>query len=281
MRTDDLAHFMKSREAARVVHDGGKRPKVGLDPIIATYRFCNMDRNDDRVTKDIYAWAKQYHDNPDLWFVFVVARLFNNRPVLDLIAKCVLPYRPEPMRKILAANKAQGNKTFNAAYIVSTNGLAMDKVDYVLDRVLAPIWAARKTLRPINGETLAGWHANLSGHQGMGSFMAAQVIADLKYQPGPLELASDFATFASSGPGSRRGLNRVLDQPKDAPWRELAWRGALTALRSAILPKLRGTHLEGITAQNLQNCLCEFDKYERARTGDGAPKQLYNPWKGA
>jgi hypothetical protein len=28
-------------------------------------------------------------------------------------------------------------------------------------------------------------------------------------------------------------------------------------------------------AQDLQNCLCEFDKYERARLGEGTPKQIY------
>ena len=28
-------------------------------------------------------------------------------------------------------------------------------------------------------------------------------------------------------------------------------------------------------AQDLQNCLCEFDKYERERLGEGHPKQRY------
>jgi hypothetical protein len=29
-------------------------------------------------------------------------------------------------------------------------------------------------------------------------------------------------------------------------------------------------------AQDLQNCLCEFDKYERVRLGEGRPKAKYN-----
>jgi hypothetical protein len=34
---------------------------------------------------------------------------------------------------------------------------------------------------------------------------------------------------------------------------------------------------EPLHAQDLQNCLCEFDKYERARLGQGVPKQIYTP----
>lgn len=30
-----------------------------------------------------------------------------------------------------------------------------------------------------------------------------------------------------------------------------------------------------LCAQDIQNCLCEFDKYERVRLGEGAPKQRY------
>jgi hypothetical protein len=30
-------------------------------------------------------------------------------------------------------------------------------------------------------------------------------------------------------------------------------------------------------AQDIQNCLCEFDKYMRVKLGQGTPKQLYVP----
>jgi hypothetical protein len=281
MRTKELVAFMKAREYARRVHDGEftSPRRAVVDPIIARYRFCNMDRNDDRVTKFIFKWAEQYHGHEDLWFAFVVARLFNNPDTLDFIASTVLPFRLAAMRKGLVERRTYGHKVFNAAYIVSTNGIAMDKVDYLLERVLAPLWKKRAIMRPKAGETLANWHARLQESQGMGSFMAAQVVADLKYAPGPLASASDFATFAASGPGSRRGLNRVMRRHLTTPWKEGLWRAQLAALREAVLPLVKGTHLEGITAQNLQNCLCEFDKYERARLGEGEPKQLYAPWK--
>jgi hypothetical protein len=109
---------------------------------------------------------------------------------------------------------------------------------------------------------------------GLASFMAAQVVADLKYARGPKKWA-DFHTFAASGPGSKRGLNRVLGRDKDAPMPEAEFRRVLAMLRLAVSARLASW--EPITAQDIQNCLCEYDKYERARTGEGRPKQLYKP----
>lgn len=274
-----LAKFVEARERHRVAKEAGGNP-ARADPIISKYRFCNVRRNDDRVTKWIHRHIlTPWRDQPHLWFALVVARLFNNEPTLDELlapANCVLPFKPEAMRKILHARKAAGQKNFNAAYIVSTNGLAMDKVDYVIDRVLTPLWEARRKItRDMDVGQLANCHLLLTEYQGLGSFMAAQVLADLKYaSPDKWE---DFHTFAASGPGSRRGLNRVLGRPVDAPWREADFRNVLGDLRTMLNARLG---MEPLTAQDVQNCLCEYDKYERVRTGQGEPKQLYKPKEG-
>lgn len=107
----------------------------------------------------------------------------------------------------------------------------------------------------------------------MGDFHTAQVVADVKYV-GKLRHASDWWTFAASGPGSRRGLNRVLDHPTDAPWKESDWFHQLYVLRKAIAPALAKAGLPQIHAQDLQNCLCEFDKYERIRLREGNSRKF-------
>jgi hypothetical protein len=33
--------------------------------------------------------------------------------------------------------------------------------------------------------------------------------------------------------------------------------------------------------REVEHTLCEFDKYERARLGEGRPKQLYDGWGGS
>lgn len=132
-------------------------------------------------------------------------------------------------------------------------------------------------MRPKDGDTLAAWHGRLSEFHGMGGgFMSAQVVADMKYIH-PLLLADDWGTFAASGPGSRRGLNLVLGRSVDAAWRESDWRATLRRVYEAIQPELPRIGVSEFHAQDLQNCLCEFSKYERTRLGHGRPKRRFVP----
>lgn len=273
MRDKELCLFIAERHRIFLNKEEGKPRPWTKDPILQTYRFCNVYRENDAVSK----WIAKNWRNPnagldDIWFAMVVARLLNLPESMAAIG-FPLPWKPEKVRRILHERKARGDKNFNAAYIVSTNGNAMDKVDYLLERVLGPLWMARKLLRPKPGDTLEEYHALLSRYDGLGSFMAAQVVADLKYVR-PLIDASDWHTFAASGPGSRRGLNRVLDRPVDSTWPGKTWSVELGRLHLAVAKRLPNLPLH---AQDLQNCLCEFDKYERARLQEGTPKQLYRP----
>jgi hypothetical protein len=124
---------------------------------------------------------------------------------------------------------------------------------------------------------LSQFYLRLEGFHGMGGgFMAAQVIADLKYVE-PLRSAADWMTFAASGPGSRRGMNLVLGRPADQKWHEVYWREALANLQARTRPMFEAVGMEVPHAQDLQNCLCEFFKYERARQGGSMPKRRYRP----
>ena len=255
MRVNDLVRFIKEREKVRQAKESGKPRPWTKDPILDKYRFCNVHREDDYVTRWLRAnYYRHLSGDPDIWFAAVVARLFNQPDALAEIMPCVLPWKPEKVRAILHKRKAAGLKNFNAAYIVSTNGVAMDKVDYIITRVLGPLWAARKELRGVP-HALEDFYNKLIRFDGLGSFIAAQVIADLKYERDWRDIY-DWDTFASSGPGSRRGLNRVAGRSSDSPWPESHWRACLADLRQAVNKKLP----EPLHAQDLQNRLCELDK---------------------
>jgi hypothetical protein len=258
------------RERIRLKKEAGlPREQWTVDPILSTYRFCNVRRNDDRVTRELRAMAPLNCE--DSWFWWVAARLLNKPETMSVVYPCITPFKPEGLRKTLNRLKEKG-PIFNGAYIVSTNGIAMDKVDYIIDRVLTPLWRARARLRPKATDTLDTYHKTLCQYQGLGSFMAAQVIADLKYEK-PLNKANDWLWWAASGPGSRRGLGRVMHDDYKHTYNETTWRMEFHHLWAEVNKTLRWK--EPLTGQDVQNCLCEFDKMERARLGEGVPKQLY------
>ena len=253
------------------------RPKPWTeDPILQQYKFCNVYRELDTVTK----WIDQHWrgpmsviDDDHMWFAMCVARLFNWPDTLQAIGYPV-PWRPHEVLGVLHARKQAEEKVFSGAYIVSTNGRAMDKATYVVRHVLNPLWAQRKTYEPTTEDMLESFHTRLSQANGMGSFMSAQIVADLKYVH-PLNQAKDWMDFAASGPGSRRGLNRVLGREVRAPWTEQNWRKALSELHARVLPRLYKLDMPPLHAQDLQNCLCEFDKYMRTANGEGRPRSTY------
>jgi hypothetical protein len=290
MNVERFVEFIAARELHRIAKERGwSATKAKPDPIISEYRFCNVRRNDDRVTKWIHQnLLEPLADDEYLWFYLVIARLFNKPATLEAFSYAQYKqWKPEVWRKRLKKMREAG-PIFNAAYIVSTNGIATDKVDYLIDQVLSPLWKARKLITEMINEakTLDEVHGTLMSAQGLGSFMAAQVIADLKYAS-PKSRWKDFDTFAASGPGSRRGMNRVLGGPVHRARPEYEFREKLDLLREMTnkLLKQRPTmkHLVPLTAQDVQNCLCEYDKYERARLGEGRPKQKYVaaelPWR--
>ncbi len=279
-----LTRFIEEREATRFRYENrlpmdnvGGRPVWTEDPILAEYRFCNVRREDDRVTRWIdQNWRTPNVDDPDLWFAMLVARFINWPPTLETLGYPV-HWNPQTFLRTMNELKRSGVKVYTGAYMVRADREHADKAAYQEAVVFTPMWEARERLRPRKGDTLNSYHMLLGQFHGLGSFMAAQVVADLKYAD-PLNKASDWWMFAASGPGSRRGLNRVHGSLVNQPWTEENWRAALGRLKAVLLSTSSGdVHklLSDLHAQDLQNCLCEFDKYERVRLGEGRPRARF------
>jgi alpha-glutamyl/putrescinyl thymine pyrophosphorylase clade 1 len=279
MATERLVTFVKERQAIYERRMAGEPKPWTKNKILQQFRFSNMLRENDTVTKWIADnWRDRFSDHPDLWFAIVVARLINEPMTLAEIGFPVItPTAWERMHfeAVVRARKSAGLRTWNPAYMIPACNTKLPKVELNL-QVLDSLWASRATLRPRPGDTLRSYQVMLGQMWGIGSFLTAQIIADLKYVE-PLMNAADWYTFAASGPGSRRGLCRVQGKPV-SKWRELSedrWWHELIRLRDTIMPCLKDTALYGAHAQDVQNWLCEFDKFERARLGEGRPKQTY------
>jgi hypothetical protein len=265
--------FIKDRHAIYERRTAGKPKPWTKDPILQQYRFCNVFRELDTVTIWIRKhWREPMCNDPDVWFAMVVARIVNWPDTLKLIDDPV-PWNAKRFVQVIRNQQSASKKAYTGAYIVSTNGSTQEKSQYLADRVLTPMWQARKQLRPVASDTLSSYFDRLHEFDGMGGFMAGQVVADLKYLA-PLRSASDWSTWARSGPGSRRGLARVVGRWPDARWNEKEWHETLMELMARCSKPLRG--MPEIHAQDLQNCLCEYDKYCRVKLGEGRPRSRYN-----
>ena len=275
LTVERLLWFIKERELIRRRKESGRPQSTWTtDSILQEFRFCNVQREDDRVTRWIkHVWRDPFKYESDLWFAMVVARFINWPDTLGDIGYPV-PWDNGHFLEVMDRRKREKKKLYTGAYMVRADMEHKDKAEYQANVVFGPMWDARERLRPKEGDTLNSYHMLLGQFHGLGSFMAAQIVADLKYVP-PLSRATDWWTFAASGPGSRRGLNRVLGRDMSSIWTEEDWRSALGRLSDQVRKRLRDIVSEGLHNQDLQNCLCEFDKYERVRRGEGKPRARY------
>jgi alpha-glutamyl/putrescinyl thymine pyrophosphorylase clade 1 len=265
--------YIEERETIRIKRALGEAPPWTTDPILRSYRFTNVHREADRVTRWIAAnWR---NPDPDNWFAMLIARMINQPATLARIGYPV-PWDKE--RFIAAMDKPNpgGESLYNAAYMIKADGgeYAGARKHHTLAKLLFDVaWNRREWLRPDPIDSLNSFHMKLMELHNMGSFYAAQVVADVKHNQ-PLLSASDWVSFAASGPGSRKGLNYLLDRDPARAWREEDWRMELSRLLARVQPPVLNLILD---AQDLQNCLCEFSKYMRAYTGAGRPKQNFKP----
>ena len=150
------------------------------------------------------------------------------------------------------------------------------KYIFLADAVFGPMWQERAKIHPTKQDTLASFHGRLAeAGLTVGSFIAGQVVADLKYVR-PLKDAPDFWSWAAMGPGSMRGLNYVIGLDPETKWKQNLFLERLQELAVLIEPLVKKAGMERLHNQDLQNCLCEFSKYEKVRLGHGRPRSLYD-----
>jgi alpha-glutamyl/putrescinyl thymine pyrophosphorylase clade 1 len=252
---DQIAYWIDERESIRMKREQNLPPPWTVDGIMQRYHFCNVHREDDRGTKEIHAVKSKLGVKPeDLPKFYTAARLFNKASTAELYWQGGI----DAVKKYRDA----GNTVFHTAYVVSTCGKRMDKVDYV-ERVIQDI--ARKPISPLS---CAEAYRDLSGTDGLGSFLAGQIIADLKYTPYLAEV-HDWWNFAVMGPGSKKGLDFIFQggtTQTNFMVRLMKLRAALVILDG--LPMMHN--------QDLQNCLCEFSKYMRYQLGLDGRRRPYH-----
>ena len=266
-RTFDLAYWVNERDAMRQRRDAGMPAPWSADPVMQSVRYCNVHREDDKVTRYVRS-SGVYSGASVPVYVVVLARMVNRIETLRALEQPVLAGGLQAVKAILKERR-KTQRIWGNAYTISTCGKTMDKVDYVIDHVVQVVdrlsWAHAWT-------SLQACHTALMRVDGLGSFLAAQVVADLKNTPGhPLARAVDWSTWCAPGPGSLKGLAAYYGRPSSPSRFQADIAKCYEQTMPLVAEKIKPIHM-----QDFQNCLCEFSKYTRVQAG-GRARNTYPP----
>ena len=265
------------------------------DPILQQYRFCNVFREDDKTTKWIRKHITFEKYGKNLLGAMVIARWFNRIETLELMlppakGRAALLddlfgcWATEPagwasiMRMVLKNQKP----LVTGAYMIKTPA-KMNKLEGL-------IWCIEQFIEMWNKERMADGSEFPSTLQAatdwlarspyLGPFMAYEVVTDLRHTK-ILCNAPDIMTWANPGPGAARGAGRVARGDPDC-YKRHRWPD-VDSIQSIMRKLLKASQSDENwprcwptwEMRDVEHSLCEYDKYTRARLGQGRPKQRF------
>jgi hypothetical protein len=309
------AFFAYARERYRIflAREAGEPEPWTTDKILGRYRFCNVFREDDRVTRWFRAHVRDDHrlaGRPELLLATVVFRMFNRISAGEAIfcqtdIEGGTPFTlfatsgdARHLRRAVLAGCGRGPYV-TGSYIISTPP-GYSKLDGVLE-ILRRFWKDEREWTGLGAgvyDTMGWRKRNTEGAGSMllsnpgaftleatwrwfsqfdylGKFHSYEIVTDLRHTA-LLDRAPDVDEWANPGPGARRGLCRVQSKlltlriPREQQIEEM--RALLSLSRDGTLWPAKWPRWE---LRDVEHTLCEFDKYERARLGQGRPRGVF------
>lgn len=279
---DDVIYFVVERENIRR-KKAGDAVTLTTDPILRDFRFCNVRRKDDRVSQWLLRhYYPSFAGSIDDWFAAIIARYINWPPTLQVLLDAgAVPVDSNKFNgslfiRTLAKLKSRNEKIFTGAYMIypgRTDEGITDKAVFIATKVLEPLMGSVNLRAAAASREVFHFTSALAAKFGFSPFMAGQVSADLTYFS-DLQHARDIYTYAPMGPGSKRGLNRLHLRKLSAEFDQPRFNRELMQVHEAI-EKYAG--LSDLTLHDVQNVMCEMDKYWRVKFGEGRPRSFYRP----
>ena len=248
------------------------------DEILRKYKFTNPFRENDRVTVWMRKnWTMPKENEPFGLQIFNIClfRMFGTPEFAESVG-WQYEWKPEVLKRIARNRLFYKEKTFTGAYIITNQGISAPKEEIVVDHFLAPVWENQEKLAEVAAQhRLEAMHKELGKLRawGGGGFMAYEAVTDMNYTP-VLAEAVDKNTWANAGPGAKRGLNRIHD--RDLKYGRADWNKEMKQLLEHkeyfVRRDLNISHI--IDMRCIEHSLCEWDKYERVRLGQGRPRSV-------
>lgn len=274
-----LWKYIEERERIRFAKVEGKPWPWTEDDILRKYKFTNVKRVNDRTTQ---AFLQVYRANkaaaPHVALLNCGVRRFTGTAEMSASLGWLRNFNPGRLRQA----EAECPKPWTGAYMIRADAPGVPKIEVVIG-YMEGLWGKAKPITKAIQDTQT-WQAGyeimhtIRGFGGAG-FMCKEVLQDYLLWMLPW-VPEDNETWTPIGPGARRGLNRLAGREvgqlglKDEVYLEEI-RALLQEVQPLWLKTFKGA--ERLTAHDIQFCLCEFDKYERVRLGQGRPRSMYRP----
>ncbi len=282
--SDDLAYWINERHKIYLLKEAGKPKPWTEDEILQKYKFTNAFRQLDKGTvalrnmlnnkfaKSLLKIANKSDQAALIFFNIVWYRLFNWYEHAEELG-FIVDFKE--LETYIQQRAKDGKKIFTGAHM--TTGVAFeDKHDSYL-RAAKEAWDHRLEYSQtiLNLTTMKSAFLSLLSLYMVGKFVAYELVCDFRFTK-LLDKATDKLTWSNMGPGAQRGLRRI-----GMPHKNQA--EGLESMQN--LYGLLGRHYLGgqvihcdwpFELREVEHSLCEFDKYQRAKRGEGRPRSRYN-----
>ena len=284
---DSFFEMVRERYSIFLKRKQGLPPPWTDNPIFRQNRFCNVFREDDRVTD----WFRTNMRNnrsfsgssASILMTTIAFRWFNKIEIGGVLTDSAIglqngKFNSDEARKRISF--AYPNGPFvTGAYIVKTpNGMKkLDGVLWCIDQVQEQAEDTADAILQC-GSLEKAWEI-LRQFPFLGDFMSYEVVTDLRHTR-LLQGASDVLSWANPGPGAARGAARILyGNPEALSRTSKTDRVQIASEMQTLLllskDKAYWPHDRAWEAREAEHGLCEFDKMWRVTQG-GRMKQRFN-----
>lgn len=290
LRASAFYDYLNEREEIRLRKEAGFSFPWTDDPILRAYKFTNVRRHHDRTSdqlRKLFYNPNFYADRKSVLMNCALFRYFGTWEFAQAIGwQEYESFDFDGIKDLAEQRLADRERVFTGAYVITNQGISAPKQEVVVDYFLKDLHAATPSLVNIteasnSWEVVASQMRHIGGFGGTG-FMTKEVLLDTTYtsfwgrdgqELGDMSFPADWKTWTPIGPGARRGASRVIGDDSATPISEKQSMWVINELMS--LQQGFWKHDGELVPTDIQFALCEFDKYERVRLGQGKPRSRY------
>ena len=281
---------MAERELIRRRRAAGQSFPWTEDEILRSYKFTNVFRHYDKTSMKLRETFYEPHFPADRRSVLMNCALFRYFGTFEF-AEAVGwqdydSFDFEGIKETARRRLAAKERVFTGAYVVTNQGISAPKQEVVVDYFLRGLHEAAPEIAELSQRTrswkrVAEFMRQINGFGGTG-FMTKEVLLDTTYTGfwsdthrvgDPMfSYPHDWQMWTPVGPGARRGAARVMGDDLAKPVSESKAHEIILDLCES---QCYLWEFDELVPTDIQFQLCEFDKYERVRLGQGRPRSKY------